>query len=334
MAEPLDLGSIADFGEPRHTGDEVARRAGVDRRVADRLWRALGFPDAPEDDPTFTDEDVRALRLACEDLEEIAADRREQAIELLLSEARIASAHLANLAEAQIDAMAEMASVGLRPRLLQTALADGLESSELGWLIFYALRRQFGAALQRRGAAGGSGDGPAEQELVVGFVDLVDFTTMSRELGAGELSRLLARFEQLVFDVVAETRGRVVKLIGDEAMFVAGGAEAIDAAASILGACPQRRLPRARAGLACGSVVRKGGDYFGPTVNLASRIVDQAAPDEVWVDERLAEQAGVPAGNRCTKHLKGIGDVEVGRVEANAGDESPARRPRPRRRAQ
>ena len=42
-------------------------------------------------------------------------------------------------------------------------------------------------------------------------------------------------------------------------------------------------LPQARCGLAVGDVTLQGGDVFGPVVNLAARVVREAAPGEVLV---------------------------------------------------
>src|SRR5205807_2450107 len=67
-------------------------------------------------------------------------------------------------------------------------------------------------------------------------------------------------------------------------------------------------------------VVVRGGDYFGPVVNLASRLVDVAAPDMVVVDEGyrrvLGEQdASVSFEALESQDLKGIGDTEMWRLD-------------------
>ena len=50
-------------GPRRLTRLQVAEMAGMPPERTQRLWRALGFPDAADDDPVFTDADVRALEL-------------------------------------------------------------------------------------------------------------------------------------------------------------------------------------------------------------------------------------------------------------------------------
>jgi class 3 adenylate cyclase len=56
---------------------------------------------------------------------------------------------------------------------------------------------------------------------------------------------------------------------------------------------PAAGLPPAHVGVAAGPVIRQGGDYYGRTVNLASRISDRAESGQVLVSEPVAEMASV-----------------------------------------
>ena len=133
------------------------------------------------------------------------------------------------------------------------------------------------------------------QLLAVGFVDIVGSTLMTARLSASELGRMLAAFEAEAFDVVLAGGGRVVKLIGDEVMFIAPDAGKACAIAIEL----TRRfaahplVPSVRGAVAAGDVLSRDGDYFGPVVNLAARAVKVAEPGEVVVpaDARSAAEA-------------------------------------------
>lgn len=303
------------LGARRLTWPEVCEGAGVEHAVADLLWRALGFPDVPSDERAYTDDDLRALQIAAEGIGELTDGRREAALELVVGEARAVSAHLTRIAEIEVDAIAQMSELGLRERTVGQAFERGLARSDLGWLLLYGLRRRLDEALRRRtGLEAGH-----QPILAVGFVDLVDFTRTSNRLDVEELGRLLSRFESLVSDAVTEAGGRVVKLIGDEAMFVCPSpAGAALAALDVLACCATSDLPPARAGLALGPLVPRVGDYFGPTVNLASRLIDLAEPGAIVVDQPLAEAVRPDApfcldsGGRA--RLKGIGDVAFWRL--------------------
>jgi len=62
-----------------------------------------------------------------------------------------------------------------------------------------------------------------------------------------------------------------------------------------------------RGGLATGTLLMRGGDYYGPIVNLASRVADLAVPREVLVTTEVVADAGgaglcfEPAGKRMLK---------------------------------
>jgi adenylate cyclase len=53
----------------------------------------------------------------------------------------------------------------------------------------------------------------------------------------------------------------------------------------------EENLPPARVGIHAGPVVFQEGDYYGRTVNIASRIADYARPGEVVVSQDVVEAA-------------------------------------------
>ena len=132
-------------------------------------------------------------------------------------------------------------------------------------------------------------------DAVVGFADLVGFTTLGQHLDPAEVDTLIRRFEELALD--ATTRrplSRLVKLIGDEALFVAGDMTSALEIADDLARDPD--LPPLRVGLAAGVIIVREGDVFGPVVNLASRLVELAEPGQVLLDGGAALRLG---SERC-----------------------------------
>jgi adenylate cyclase len=153
--------------------------------------------------------------------------------------------------------------------------------------------------------------------LAVGFLDLVGYTALSQVLDEDELGALVGRFEELTYDTIAQLGGRVVKTIGDEVMFVA---EAPEVAAHIALRLTERTgedrvLPDARAGLAYGSVMAREGDYYGPMVNLAHRLVEVAYPGTVLVCDALhdavADDPAFAFGRSRNRRIRDIGRVET-----------------------
>jgi len=103
----------------------------------------------------------------------------------------------------------------------------------------------------------------------------------------------------------------LVKTIGDAAMLVSSNPAAmLRAALRLVEAAEEEgeEFPSLRAGIAFGPVIGQAGDYYGRSVNLASRITGIARPGSVLVDTATKEAAGEGfdfsrAGER---HLKGI----------------------------
>ncbi|HLM65191.1 MAG TPA: adenylate/guanylate cyclase domain-containing protein [Acidimicrobiales bacterium] len=143
--------------------------------------------------------------------------------------------------------------------------------------------------------------------LCIGFVDLVGSTGIQAGLDPPALAHMVSRFESLAFDVVAASGGRLVKYIGDEIMVAALDAQAGCHIVSQLVATFAADGLQPRGGLVYGEVLFRHGDFYGPVVNLAARLVDEAIPGEVLVDASVVEAARdapatfAPAGRRVLK---------------------------------
>ena len=151
---------------------------------------------------------------------------------------------------------------------------------------------------------------------------------MSQQLSEEALAILIERFEALAYDVVVAAGGRVIKTIGDEVMYVADDPlTAVRVALALSEAYgDDDLLSDVRVGIATGAVLARDGDYYGPVVNLASRLVGVAYPGTVVVSsdmhEALAGDAGVAFRALRSRRLKDIGTVPVWAVYRD-GDRPP-----------
>ncbi len=149
----------------------------------------------------------------------------------------------------------------------------------------------------------------ATVKLAIGFVDIVGYTPMADAMQPDDLGAFIIDFERKAADAVSEHGGRVVKLIGDEVMFIVVHPDAaFDIARSLIAAFANSEATP-RAGVVFGEMVARGGDYYGRVVNLASRVSAQATAGEVLTDAATAEAASAhefdPAGKR---ELKGFAE--------------------------
>jgi adenylate cyclase len=92
--------------------------------------------------------------------------------------------------------------------------------------------------------------------------------------------------------VAADYRGNVIKLLGDGVFLQFRDADdAVMAALQMVDSAPSRELPDPHIGVNAGHMLYDEGDYFGRTVNLASRIATQAGSSQVFVSESVEQIA-------------------------------------------
>jgi adenylate cyclase len=137
--------------------------------------------------------------------------------------------------------------------------------------------------------AGDAFEGPSEV-VALGFVDLVGSTAWAQTLSLRDQSLALTRFESAAWSSAVLAGGRVIKMIGDEVFFAAPSAEAACRIALEVcqAAAEDEVLPLARGAVGIGLATPREGDYFGPLVNLLSRLVKASAPGGVVVTEAAA----------------------------------------------
>jgi adenylate cyclase len=134
--------------------------------------------------------------------------------------------------------------------------------------------------------------GANAEHVALGFVDLVGSTAWAQGLSLRDQSLALARFESAAWSSAVLCGGRIVKMIGDEVFFAAPPADAacrigIDV---IRAAAEDEVLPPARGVVGLGYATPREGDYFGPLVNLLSRMVKLGQPGQLVVTDAAAVQ--------------------------------------------
>jgi adenylate cyclase len=302
----------------RYTRLEVSELTGVDLPKLEHFWRALGFAGVDDNDRTFTDLDLEAVRLY-QGLQSLGAADTDTALQM----ARVMGSSLARIAEAQLAPgyiiNSEMDADPIMSADAFAGVADVIIPA-MARILEFVWRRQVAAGIQRsmvaRSHGLSSGQSPV---LAVGFADMVGFTLLSQHLSNEELAAVVRRFEEISHDIVTSARGRVVKMIGDEVMFVTDSV----AAAARIGLdladayADDDLLSDVRVGMASGPVLARDGDYFGPTVNLAHRIVNIGNPGTVLMSDEFHRALEAEAPGEFTAQalrprvLKDLGRVQL-----------------------
>jgi class 3 adenylate cyclase len=287
-------------GRDEFTLAEVAARLDMPVDEVRAAWRAFGLVDVGAETPVASAADVDMLAV----LRDMASVLGSEAV---LGLARVMGSAMARIGDAT--------STAVRGRLPSMSVA--VSGSELATARSFAgvasIVPRVGVALdtlyrhhlenarmhfERTESWDVVGEGGIR--VGVGFADLCGFTGMTEQLSMDGLSMLLTRFEEVASDVVHDHGARVVKFLGDAVMYVATDAVTAVAVADDLVAAADARGMTARAGVTAGTVLALDGDYFGPVVNLAARLVAVAEPGRVLVSDVVAERL---AGRRAVEAL-------------------------------
>ena len=305
---------VALGGHGAHSITAVARASGLPAPVLRDLLQAMGRPNPPSGSHCLTHEDIELAKIV-RALLDAGLPRRE-----IIDVARVMGQSTSQIAEAlrQLvgDALLKRGdseeAVALRyaraadelaplvPALLhlmvRAHLREGLDQE-----LISEAERQDGKLLPTR-------------EVAVAFADLAGYTELGNTLDPDALGSIAGRLAEIATTALRPPV-RLVKMVGDAAMFVSPQVPAmvdtlVDLHSEVTGCAD---LPPVRVGMTFGPATARGGDWFGATVNVASRITQSARPGKILVTEDIVERAD---GHRWKQHrklkLKGVdGRVRV-----------------------
>lgn len=303
----LELG-----GDAKYTPREIADDTGLDVDFLRVVWQALGMPRNDDDARVNAEEDLAAARqlkqfidagLPEDGIREVArvlgegTSRLADATKTLIGEAFLhagdtelaVSERYAGAAHAMVPMAINLMEHAYRLHLREQLRSDFLRQTELE-----------------------SGRIDQSEDVTVLFADLVGFTRLGEMVPPEDLREVAGRLEDLASEAV-EPGVRLVKTIGDAVMLVSprpapAVATALELVARAAGAGDD--FPGVRVGVAAGSALQRGGDWYGSPVNTASRVTGIAKPGSVLAtadvrDGARDDFAWSAAGRR---RLKGVRD--------------------------
>jgi adenylate cyclase len=276
------------------TLEEAARETGLEPGLIERIWTTAGF--AADSLEQIGEEDVQLLRYMAAVLESgfpLAA---------FLQLVRVYGQALAQIADAEVRLFHLFVHEPLmREGVGGLEIAEAMEglAAELLPLASPIMDRVHQRQLQHFlgqdvvGHLEVEADGAdlGRMRVVIAFADLAGYTRLTEEAGEEEALDVVERFIESVGETLPED-ARVVKTIGDEVMVVGVDARALVDWAVGFQALNAGRRPLPRIGIHSGDTLYRDGDYYGRSVNLASRVGARAAGGEVLVTRPVVESAG------------------------------------------
>jgi TolB-like protein/class 3 adenylate cyclase/tetratricopeptide (TPR) repeat protein len=160
--------------------------------------------------------------------------------------------------------------------------------------------------------------------------DVVGYSRLMEQDEAGTLAALKQRRRDIASPLVAEHRGRIVKVMGDGVLVeFASAVNAVECAielkkrmASANVGLPEEQRIVLRIGINLGDLVVEGGDLYGGAVNIAARLQAMAEPGEIYVSRTVRDHVK----NKIEATFEDLGEqtvrniVEPVRVYRIAGD--------------
>jgi adenylate cyclase len=128
--------------------------------------------------------------------------------------------------------------------------------------------------------------------------DVVGYSRLVGADEAGTVARLKALRKEFIEPLIAEYRGRMVKLVGDGALVeFASAVDAVECAVALQhgvaerqAAEPEDRRIAFRIGINVGDIIVEDGDILGDGVNVAARLEGLAQPGGICVSAVVRQQ--------------------------------------------
>jgi class 3 adenylate cyclase len=278
--------AAGDLGVARTAADELARIVDTYHSPALEAGKhqALGRVLLAEGDATGA---TRELRESIRDWREVVVPYEVARARAVLANALRALGD-EDSADLELEAArAEFERLGAKPDLAAT-------------------ERELRAAADRR-------SGPVQTRKTFMFTDIVGSTNLAEALGNESWERLLRWHDDVLREIVGKSGGVVVTSMGD-GFFVAfdTAVQGIDCARSIQRALADHRHDSGfalsvRIGLHTAEANRRGEDYSGMGVHVASRVGALAGGGEILATaETLAEAGEVKASEPREATVKGV----------------------------
>jgi adenylate cyclase len=282
------------------TAEELAMEVGRSPELITRLLREFGIAQ-PEPDGRLREDEVTTLKellgvWAAADDDELARLARvygQNIRKVVSSDLELAGATIfARLREEDYtdDELREIAgAAGLRLMNFGEQLMLWLRGRHLEHEVLSVTVQTTEDYLQELGLAPKRAPSPP----AIAFLDLTGYTALTEERGDEAGADLADRLATLVHEAARPHGGNPVKWLGDGVMFhFDDPSSAVLTGLDLVEQTPVAVDVRARVGINAGNVIFRDGDYFGRTVNIASRIADYARPGEVLVSGEVKERWG------------------------------------------
>ena len=278
--------------EARYSAREVSEQSGLELGFFLAHRRALGLAVPGPDERVYGEQDLESARMGNQYRQAGLPDEEAMDAQRVLGRgmARYVEAVTALVGQSALEGSTDEHELAARLEAISKTLlplAGPWLEHVFALHLLEALRQEVVTAEQLA-----TGRLDAGRDTAVAFADLVGFTELGETIPVEELGSVAGRLSRLA-EAVIEPPVKIVKEIGDAVMLVSPEpAPLVAAALGLVEGSDGDGLPAIRAGVAYGPAVNRWGDWYGSTVNVASRLTTRARPSSVLATEAVREATG------------------------------------------
>ncbi len=122
-----------------------------------------------------------------------------------------------------------------------------------------------------------------EENIAILMADLSGYTALTETHGSSGAADLVEKYITIVRDCLVGDC-QIHGVVGDEVIIISSSADQLIYTALLLiqNTGNEDNFLQVHGGLHFGKILRRNNNYFGTTINLASRITNKASPGTIW----------------------------------------------------
>jgi len=135
-----------------------------------------------------------------------------------------------------------------------------------------------------------------EENIAILMADLSGYTALTETHGASGAADMVEKYITIVRDCLVGD-GHLHGVVGDEVIIVSTSADHLIYTALLLiqKTCNEDNFLQVHGGLHFGQILKRNNNYFGTTINLASRITNKATPGTFWCSKDYVSALSDPS---------------------------------------
>ncbi|TAL43680.1 MAG: adenylate/guanylate cyclase domain-containing protein [Chitinophagaceae bacterium] len=135
-----------------------------------------------------------------------------------------------------------------------------------------------------------------EEDIAILMADLSGYTALTETHGPHGAADMVEKYISIVQDCLVGD-SHLHGVVGDEVIVISSSPDHLIYTTLLLiqKTCKEEKFLQVHGGLHFGKILKRNNNYFGTTINLASRITNKAAPGTFWCSHEYVRALSDPS---------------------------------------